>query len=91
MKSELDYVKRYFVTRFGEDTASEAVVMLRDILKQEIPLRDVTHQLSQRLEYSYGWRCFISFLGLHLLMDQVSDAENQVIQKDCRFYEYYRF
>ena len=30
MKSELDYVKRYFVTRFGEDTASEAVVMLRN-------------------------------------------------------------
>ena len=50
MKSELDYVKRYFVTRFGEDTASEAVVMLRDILKQEIPLRDVTHQLSQNFE-----------------------------------------
>ncbi|PID91351.1 MAG: molecular chaperone DnaJ, partial [Bacteroidetes bacterium] len=38
MKSELDYVKRYFVSRFGEETASEAIVMLRDILKQDIPL-----------------------------------------------------
>ena len=53
MRSELDYVKNYFHTRFGEDTAQEAIVMLRDILKQEIPVRDVTVQLNQRLDYSY--------------------------------------
>ena len=70
MKSELDYVKRYFVSRFGADTANEAVVMLRDILKQEIPLRDVTNQLSQRLDYSYRLEMLHSSLGLHRLTDR---------------------
>jgi DnaJ like chaperone protein len=81
MKSELDYVRRYFVSRFGEETASEAVVMLRDILKQEIPLRDVTHQLSQRLDYSYRLEMLHFLFGIASADGQVSDHENNVINK----------
>jgi len=81
MKSELDYVRRYFVTRFGEDTASEAVVMLRDILKQEIPLRDVTNQLSQKLDYSYRLEMLHFLFGIASADGSVSDPENEVIHK----------
>ena len=81
MKSELEYVRRYFVTRFGEDTASEAVVMLRDILKQEIPLRDVTRQLSERLEYSYRLEMIHFLFGIASADGSVSDTENNVIHK----------
>ncbi len=81
MKSELDYVKRYFVSRFGEDTASEAVVMLRDILKQEIPLRDVTKQLSQRLDYSYRLEMLHFLFGIASADGSVSDSEHTVINK----------
>ena len=52
MRTELDYVKRYFVQVFGESSASEAIVLLRDILKQEINLREVTQQIRTRLDYS---------------------------------------
>ena len=81
MKSELDYVKHYFISRFGDDTASEAVVMLRDILKQEIPLRDVTHQLSQRLDYSYRLEMLHFLFGIASADGSVSDAENVVIRR----------
>ena len=81
MKSELDYVKRYFNSRFGEDTASEAIVMLRDILKQEIPLRDVTLQLSQRLDYSYRLEMLHFLFGIASADGSVSDSENDVINK----------
>ena len=81
MKSELDYVRRYFVTRFGEDTASEAVVMLRDILKQEIPLRDVTRQLAQKLDYSYRLEMLHFLFGTASADGSVSDPENEVIHK----------
>jgi len=81
MKSELDYVKRYFVTRYGEDTASAAVVMLRDILKQEIPLRDVTQQLSQRLDYSYRLEMLHFLFGIASADGSVNDAENKVIKR----------
>jgi len=81
MKSELDYVKRYFTSRFGEATASEAVVMLRDILKQEIPLKDVTHQLSQKLDYSYRLEMLHFLFGIASADGSVSDSENNVIQR----------
>ena len=81
LKSELNYVKRYFVTRFGEDTASEAVIMLRDILKQEIPLKDVTHQLSQRLDYSYRLEMLHFLYGIAAADAAVSDAENTVLNR----------
>jgi DnaJ like chaperone protein len=81
MKSELDYVRRYFVSRFGEDTASEAVVMLRDILKQEIPVKDVTQQLSQRLDYSYRLEMLHFLYGIASADGSVSDSENSVIQR----------
>jgi DnaJ like chaperone protein len=85
MKSELDYVRRYFVTRFGEDTASEAVVMLRDILKQEIPLRDVTQQLAQKLDYSYRLEMLHFLFGIASADGTVSESENEVIHKISGF------
>lgn len=79
MKSELDYVRRYFVTRFGEETASEAVVMLRDILKQQIPLRDVSRQLSERLEYSYRLEMLHFLFGIASADGSVSESEDEVL------------
>lgn len=52
VKSELDYVKQFFVRQFGRESAREALVMLRDLLKQEIPLRDVCAQISRNMDYS---------------------------------------
>ena len=85
MKSELDYVKRYFASRFGEDTSTEAIVMLRDILKQEIPLRDVTNQLSQRLDYSYRLEMLHFLFGIASADGSVSNAELDVIKRIREF------
>ena len=52
VKAELDYVKSFFIRQFGEETAREAVKMLRDILKKQIPLADVCKQISSNMEYS---------------------------------------
>jgi len=52
VKSELDYVKQFFIRQFGQETAKEALVMLRDLLKKEIPLRDVCMQIGRNMDYS---------------------------------------
>lgn len=52
LKSELYYVKKYFTQSFGLDAANEAMLMLRDILKQQIPLDEVSRQIKQNLDYS---------------------------------------
>jgi len=52
VRSELDYVKAFFVKQFGEDTAREAVTMLRDMLKKNVPIADVCRQISINMEYT---------------------------------------
>ncbi len=51
-KAELDFVKKFLLKSFGEEAATDAVRMLRDILKQEIPVRDVSRQIGANLDYS---------------------------------------
>ena len=70
LRSELDYVKRFFVTQFGPDTAQEALQMLRDLLKQNIPLRDVCTQIRQNMDYP-------SRLQLVHILWNISAADNR--------------
>lgn len=51
LQSELNYVKKYFLQNFGEDAAREALMLLRDILKQNVPLQDVCIQIKQNMDY----------------------------------------
>lgn len=51
-KSELEFVKNFFRQSFGTDAATDAIRMLRDILKQGIPVQDVSRQIGQNLDYS---------------------------------------
>lgn len=71
LKSELNYVKKYFIQAFGEDSASEALTMLRDILKQNIPVQSVGVQIKQNMDYASRLQL------LHLLFG-VAQADGQV-------------
>jgi len=63
MKSELDFIKRFFVQQFGEAKANADMLLLQEILKKEIPLHDVCNQIKhfmpiasrlQLIHYLYG-------------------------------------
>lgn len=51
LRSELDYVKAWFIQNFGKSAASDAVKMLGGLLKQNIPLDQVASQIKMRLDY----------------------------------------
>ncbi len=75
MKSELTYVKDFFILNFGKDSASEAILVLRELLKQEIPLIKVTKQISQNTSYPAKLQL------LHFLFG-VSNADGQIDEKE---------
>ncbi len=51
LKSELEYVKKFFIQQFGAESTREAMILLRDILKQDIPLKDVCRQIAKNMDY----------------------------------------
>lgn len=51
LKSELEYVKAFFVRQFGVAKAKEQLLLLREVLKQEIRYREVCMQVKAHLNY----------------------------------------
>jgi DnaJ like chaperone protein len=51
MKSELDYVRNFFIHNFGVETANQRIQMLQEILKQDFNVQAVCVQIGQYMEY----------------------------------------
>jgi len=80
VKSELDYVKQFFIRQFGKESAKEALMMLRDLLKQNIPLKDVCSQIGRNMDYASRLQL------LHLLFN-VSIADGMIHQSEADIIE----
>ncbi len=78
LKSELDFVKRSLVATFGEKEASKALLMLRDILNQNIPVEEVVHQARVNINYS-------SKVQLMHLLFGIAHADGRVSVEEQRY------
>lgn len=80
LKSELDYVKKFMVANFGPASAQEAVKMLRDLLKQTIPVDEVCRQIKQNMNYSARLQLVHFLFGIAQADGQVDDNERRLIE-----------
>ncbi|MGE5348518.1 MAG: TerB family tellurite resistance protein [Actinomycetota bacterium] len=80
LKSELDYVKRFFISQFGPETAQEALQMLRDLLKQDIPLREVCIQIRQNMDYPSRLQLIHILYNISAADNRFETAETNVIR-----------
>ena len=52
LRSELDYVKEFLVRNFGTEGAKQALIILKDLTQQNIPVTDVCNQIRKYIDYS---------------------------------------
>lgn len=81
VKSELDYVKQFFVRQFGRDSAADATIMLRDLLKKDIPLPEVCQQISQYMDYSSRLQLLHLLFNVSLADGSIHASETVMIEK----------
>ena len=81
VKSELDYVKQFFVRQFGQESAKQALLMLKDILKQEIPVRDVCLQIKGNMDYSSRLQLLHLLFNISLSDANIHPSEIEIIEK----------
>lgn len=81
VKSELDYVKQFFVRQFGQSSAREALLMLKDILKKDIPVRDVCNQISQNMDYSSRLQLLHLLFNISVADGDISASEIEAVEK----------
>ena len=51
LKSELDYVKTFLKQQFGVEQTRELMILFKDILEQDYPLRDVCRQIQKSMDH----------------------------------------
>jgi DnaJ like chaperone protein len=81
LRSELNYVKTYFVRSFGEESAAEAIQMLRNILQQQIPLEQVCIQIRDHLDYSSRLQLLHFLFGISASDNEVHPREVEIIAR----------
>ncbi|MCR5014870.1 MAG: TerB family tellurite resistance protein [Bacteroidales bacterium] len=78
-KSELDYVKRFFLQNFGQERAETYIKMLRDILNKEYNIYDVSRQVGRYMDYSSRLQLLHYLFGIAASDGNVSQAEIDVV------------
>ena len=78
-RSELDYVKRFFLQNFGQERAENYVKMLREILEKEYNLYEISQQVGRYMDYSSRLQLLHYLFGIADADGRVSPEELSVI------------
>jgi DnaJ like chaperone protein len=81
LQSELSFVKDYLVKTFGVDETQEMLRILRNILKQEIPLMDVTRQIKSRMDYPSRLQLVHLIFGIAVADGKATEPELILIEQ----------
>lgn len=81
VRSELDYVKQFFIRQFGQENAKQALLALKDILNQEIPVRDVCIQIKGNMDYASRLQLLHLLFNVSLADTTIHASEIQIIEK----------
>jgi len=79
LKSELDYVKSFLSKQFGEQNALQQILLLKEILKQEIPLHEVCLQIKQYMPHPERLQIIHYLFGISKADGHVHELELQTI------------
>ncbi|MEO7081912.1 MAG: TerB family tellurite resistance protein [Flavobacteriales bacterium] len=78
---ELGHVRQFFVQQFGPQHSAELLRLLRDVLKREIPLRDVCAQIRGHLSHPERLQVMHYLIGLAHSDGRIHMAEHRVLER----------
>ena len=77
LRSELDYVKAFLSKQFSRDQVKNFMVLFKDIIKQDYPLRDVCRQIVKSMDHP-------SRLELIHILFELSQADGQIHAEEIK-------
>ena len=81
LRSELDYVKEFLRRNFGNEGAQEALKILQDLNKQNIPVKEVCQQIKQNMDYASRLQLLHFLFGIAASDGLVHPEELKLIQQ----------
>lgn len=80
LKSELSYVKGFFVRQFGDAHTRDMLSVMKNVIDQSFSTRDVCYQISQNLDYHSRLQLMHYLFGIAQADGHVSEVEYGVIR-----------
>jgi DnaJ like chaperone protein len=81
VRTELDYVKAFFLRQFGTSESERLILILREILKQEITVGEVSTQIGQYMDYPSRLQLLHFLFGTASADGQYHPDEVRVIEE----------
>ena len=78
-RSELDYVKRFFLQNFGQERAENYIKMLREILEKDYNLYEVSQQVGRYMDYASRLQLLHYLFGIANADGRITVEELKVI------------
>lgn len=82
---ELDYVKDFFVNQFGLEKTKQDLLMLREALKQDIPLNKICSAARGKMNYHSRLQLLHYLFGIAYADGQLSPEEQNVLLRISTF------
>ncbi len=79
-KSELDYVKRFFVSSFGQAKTVQLMQVLKELLKKDINIQEVSMQVRSAMDYSSRLQLLHYLFGIAGADGITDESEILIIQ-----------
>ncbi|MDG1477514.1 MAG: TerB family tellurite resistance protein [Vicingaceae bacterium] len=81
LKSELEFVRRFFNKQFGSERTKQHMLVLRELLKKDIPLQEVCLQIKTYTMYPARLQLMHLLFGIAAVDNHVHQSELRVIQE----------
>ena len=81
LKSELDYVRKFFLKQFGSERTQQHLLTLREILKKDIPIQDVCLQIKTYTMHPARLQLLHLLFGVAAVDGEVHSTELRIISQ----------
>ena len=85
MKSELDFVKAYLLEQFGANHAKELISALKEVLKTEVPVRQVCLQIKANMSHPMRLQLLHYLFGVAYADGNVDRTELTMLNTMARY------
>jgi DnaJ like chaperone protein len=80
-KSELDFVKKFLLTNFGEEQTRESLLVLKDLLEKDIPLDEVCQQIRFNMNNALKLQVIHYLYGIAASDGEIHKSEIEIIER----------
>ncbi len=81
LKSELEYVRRFFNKQFGSEKTKQHLLVLRELLKKDIPIQEVCLQIKTYTMYPARLQLMHLLFGVAAVDGEMHESELAVIRQ----------